>query len=118
MAIIVNTAKTEKNKTVTREITVSEPLDGSSFKKHRVLFTFEIIGKNEAKGLSDEELMQRVVKGWGDSAREGKGGFEDEQGNPIPFSEQALAQYADVPWVAAGIVKGYLDIAFGGKLGN
>lgn len=115
MAIIVNAAK---NKTVTREITLSEPLDGSGFKKHRALFTFEIIGKNEAKGLSDEELIARVVKGWGDPARSGKGGFENEDGSPVPFSEETLMAYADKSWIAAGIVKGYLDIAFGGKLGN
>lgn len=108
-------------KIVRREVTVKEPMNGTGFKAHKLLIDFEVIPKSEAVDLSkdgDSPLLMTVIKGWGDPKRDGRGGVENADGTPVPFSEEALAQLVDIPWVSTGLARAYMDTAYGGKLGN
>lgn len=108
-------------KEVRREIKINEPQDGSGYKANRVVVTFEVIDKDEAKDLSaegDDALITRVLKGWGDPKKGGKGGFDDANGEPLPFTPEIIAKLLNKPWISSGLVRGYFDVAYGGKLGN
>lgn len=108
-------------KTVLREIAVNEPIDGAGYKKHKVLASFEVVGKAEATELikeGDVQLLNRVLVGWGDPKRDNRGGFEDDNGNPIPFSAEKRDEVLDTPWIAASMARGYMECAYGSKLGN
>ena len=112
---------TKEVKTVLREISLKEPLDGAGFKTAKVLLNFEIINRSEALDLlkeSDVVLLKRTVKGWGDPKRDGKGGFEDEDGNAIPFTPENFDAIMDIPWISAGCGRAYMETAYGAKLGN
>lgn len=116
----INTAQAVA-KEVRREIKINEPQDGTGFKSHRVLVTFEVLNKDEAKDLAaegDDALITRVLKSWGDPKKDGKGGFDDESGNPLPFTPETIASLLNTPWISSGLVRGYFDVAYGGKLGN
>ena len=108
-------------KQVLREITIKEATDGTGFKTFRVKVAFEVIDKDEALDLSregDDALMTRVLKGWGDPKRGGKGGFDDMNGEPLPFTPEMIAKIMKKTHIATGLVRGYFDVAHGGKLGN
>jgi hypothetical protein len=110
-------------KLVTREITIKEATDGTGFKTFRVKVTYELINRDEALDLAredngDEALMARVLKGWGDPRRDGRGGFDDMNGNPLPFTPETLSKLMKKTNISTGLVQGYFDVARGGKLGN
>lgn len=108
-------------KEVRREIKINEPQDGTSYKTQRVVVTFEVLNKDDAKDLAaegDDALITRVLKSWGDPKKGGKGGFDDQDGEPLPFTPDVIAGLLNTPWIASGLVRGYFDVAYGGKLGN
>lgn len=108
-------------KEVRREIKINEPQDGTGYKTHRVVVTFEVLNKDVAKDLTaegDDALITRVLKGWGDPKKGGKGGFDDANGEPLPFTDEVIADLLNRPWISSGLVRGYFDVAYGGKLGN
>lgn len=57
------------------------------------------------KVLSDDELARKVVRGWRD--------MRDENGNPVPFSQEALTQLLAAPLVRAAIVATFLAASSG-----
>lgn len=106
-------------KLVTRQVTINEPVDGTTFKPHKVLIHYGISSRKAVMDMVAEEnapLLREVVKGWGDE--KGRGGFTDDNDQPIPFSPEALDQLIDIPYVHIGLIRGYFDAANGGKLGN
>lgn len=108
-------------KIVRREVTIKEPLNGTNFKSNKVLVELEIIDRDEATDLSkdgDSPLLHRVVLGWGDPKRDGRGGFEDAHGNPLPVTDEMKSKLFAKPWIARGLVEGYFSAAYGAKLGN
>lgn len=54
---------------------------------------------------SDHAIARRVVRGWRD--------LTDEQGNPVPFSSEALEQLLDTPAMRTALVLTYLAAASG-----
>ena len=108
-------------KQVRREILIKEATEGSGFKNHRVMVTFEVIDKSEFKALAsegDDAVIERVLKGWGDPKKDNKGGFDDMNGEPLPFTPEVLAKLLEKQWIGSGLVRAYTDVAYGGKLGN
>lgn len=98
-------------KTVLWPVTVNEPRDGGSVYAHRCKVRFEILPQDEMNavlrdnpGEGDAALLRRAVKGW-----------EDVE---IDFSEEALAQLVQIPYVRNGFVAGYLQAAGGAKAKN
>lgn len=106
---------------VHRKAQLSEPANGTGFLKHFVNVSYEILPKSEAETLSNESteaFLQRVITGWGDP-KTGKGGFADENGEPLDFNneEHKNAVY-DTPWISAGLVSDYFKTAYGVQKGN
>ena len=67
----------------------------------------EQIENNE---ITETELVTEVLLGWD--------GINDEDGNPIKFSQKALAQVIDVPMLATSISKAFFDSIAGAKRKN
>jgi hypothetical protein len=56
-------------------------------------------------------FLRHVVKDWD--------GVEDENGEPLPFSEDALARALELPWVAQALMAEYSrGLAGEPRLGN
>ena len=64
----------------------------------------ELQRKIEAGELTDRALVQSIITGW-------DGVTED--GEPVPFSQQALGQMLDIPGAAAGIVFAFVQAQSG-----
>lgn len=115
MAIIINKGP----KIINRVITIKEPEEGKAYKSHSIRVSFEVIGRTEAEDLTragDDSFFGRVIKGWGDE--NGAGGFKNEDGTNLPFTAENLSAVCDLPWINAGFVKAYFEVAYGGKSGN
>jgi hypothetical protein len=60
--------------------------------------------------ITDQEIAREILIGWS--------GVNDEDANPIPFSEKSKAQLLDVPTVTAAIVTAYFNSLQGAKRKN
>jgi hypothetical protein len=60
--------------------------------------------------ITDQEIAGEILIGWS--------GVNDEDANPIPFSEKSKAQLLDVPTVTAAIVTAYFNSLSGAKRKN
>jgi hypothetical protein len=72
--------------------------------------TFEVMKHDEyrerTEGRSDDlGLLKSVVIGWD--------GVEDENGNDVPFSEEALAQMCEYTFVRTAFLRAYNELMFG-----
>lgn len=57
------------------------------------------------KRSDDLELLKEVVVGWD--------GVEDESGNDIPFSEEALVELCEYTFVRTALLRAYNELMFG-----
>lgn len=60
--------------------------------------------------INDQEIASEILIGWS--------GVNDEESNPIPFSEKSKAELLDVPTVTAAIVTAYFNSLQGAKRKN
>ena len=119
MRISVNN-KSAQPKIVHRLVTLKEASDGVSFKLHKAKVSFKLLPREEADQLSSEApvaFLKEVVVGWGDP-QTGKGGFEDEDGNPLPFNDEMMDAVCSESWRVMGLIRGYFDASLGGRAGN
>lgn len=103
----------KKVKTFKWPVNVEEPADGGVFETTSFDATFKRVGRAEFAKLgskSDLELLQAVLVGWE--------GIEDEAGKAIPFSADAIKEFADDPYWIRGVLKTYTDTFDGAKVGN
>ena len=95
------------------------PVDGGRHEKHtfdaefkRVTQTrIREIGEHiENQEITEVDLLNEVLLGWD--------GINDEDGNPIKFSQKALQQVIDVPMLATDISKAFFNSIAGAKRKN
>jgi hypothetical protein len=55
----------------------------------------------DGEELLDQDAVREVMIGWD--------GVTDDKGQPIPFSEAALAQLIEIPTVAAQIIRAWFE---------
>ena len=67
-------------------------------------------GLEDASGVSDVSIADEVLVGWD--------GIDDDDGNPVKFSQSSLQQLVDVPMVATAIATAYFDSLSGAKRKN
>ena len=95
------------------------PVDGGKHERHTFDAEFKRITQSrirqmgeqiENNEITESELVTEVLLGWD--------GINDEDGNPIKFSQKALAQVIDVPMLATSISKAFFDSIAGAKRKN
>lgn len=91
------------------DATVSVSVPGHK-KPQEFTATFEVMKHDEyrerTEGRSDDlGLLKSVVIGWD--------GVEDENGNDVPFSEEALAQMCEYTFVRTAFLRTYNELMFG-----
>ena len=95
------------------------PVDGGKHERHTFDAEFKRITQSrirqmgeqiENNEITESELVTEVLLGWD--------GINDEDGNPIKFSQKALAQVIDVPMLATCISKAFFDSIAGAKRKN
>jgi len=100
-------------------VSVEFPIDGGRFDKQTFDAEFkrlpqarirEIWDQIQSGDLTDDELCDQVLVGWG--------GIQDGKGGEVPFSEKAKADLLNVPLVAAAVVSSWLDSLSKGKRKN
>ncbi|MBF0093991.1 MAG: hypothetical protein HQL34_05540 [Alphaproteobacteria bacterium] len=92
-------------------VIVQTPVDGGKFTKATFDATFKVIPQERIDaivrgGNVDAELLCEVTQGWK--------GVQDDDGQDLPFSEEARDRLLSVPYVRAGLVDAYLDSLSGG----
>lgn len=100
-------------KTFKWPVTIEEPADGGLFDSSTFDITFKRLGRKEFDKLGEKGglvLLKAVVLDWT--------GITDEDGTEIPFSMQALTDFADDPYWVRGVLKAYTETFEGAKLGN
>ena len=100
-------------------VQVDMPVDGGRHERHTFDGEFKRITQSrvremgeliETGDLIDSDLVREVLIGWD--------GVNDEDGNPIKFSQKTLDQLVDVPMLATAISKAFFESLAGAKRKN
>lgn len=91
-------------------VTVGVPKDGGEVSRHTFDAELQMLKQSEfdavySDGGNDLALVKRVLCNWRK--------YADEEGNDIPFSEEALNDALDTPYVRGAIVNAYLQASQG-----
>lgn len=103
----------KKVKTFKWPVSVEEPADGGIFETSTFDATFKRLGRAEFSKLSnkgDFDLLKAVLIGWD--------GIDDEEGKAIPFSVEALKEFADDSYWVRGVLTAYTKTFEGAREGN
>jgi hypothetical protein len=93
-------------------VTVELP-DNGQYKKETFTAIFKKVGRRSFEDLDDaatESLIFDVLLGWED--------ITDEDGKPIPFSEDFKTELLDDTYFLRGVMAGYLDSLQGAPAKN
>ncbi|MBW8034223.1 MAG: hypothetical protein FVQ79_00720 [Planctomycetes bacterium] len=89
------------------------PRPGGTNTKATFMAHFMLKTQDEADVLSqgsDQDFMEAVLVGW-DAAK-------DEEGNELPFSEEARQKMVNIPYVKTALVAAYFECIVGGPRKN
>lgn len=85
-------------------VDIKTPADNGGFKKNRIQIDFTALRQSEIDEhlvADDKALLLEVVTGWS--------GVQDEDGNELEFSEEALERLLDIPAARIAMVTTYLQ---------
>ncbi|NBS69049.1 hypothetical protein EBT31_09065 [bacterium] len=94
-------------------VTIEEPADGGTFDSSTFDITFKRLGRKEFSKLSEKgdlPLLKSIVLDWN--------GITNEDDTTVPFSIEALTEFADDPYWVRGVLKAYTETFDGAKQGN
>jgi hypothetical protein len=100
-----------KTMTVRRKVTFNVPRDGEGYDQQTAFVTFEILRDDDKSRTYDKAFLKRVVK----NIEEVK---NKESGEPIPFTPEFLDDFVSTEYLAAGLVKEYLNLTVAAGRGN
>lgn len=95
------------------------PVDGGKFKRETFDGIFIRVSQSRLRELTDLvssgevtdiDVAREVLVGWS--------GIKDDNGEDVPFSDEALEQLLDVPMLASAIVVKYFESLQGVKAKN
>lgn len=103
--------KIQSEASVKWPVTINIPRDGGDVTKAKCTVHFELIPSDEFNAIydnggNDEDLLHRVVKGWGSDVA-------DEDGNPLVFNEENLDKLLRISYARVGFVQGYMECSSG-----
>ena len=107
--------KIAKTPRFTHVVPIKVPVDGG-FDEQTIRATFEVITDDEfasfdtmtAEGLKD--LVRKILVRLDDMV--------DEQGKPLPYSDDLRDQLLELPYMRLGLLRGYQAAMIGAKAGN
>lgn len=93
-------------------VPVFSPADGGGFNKETIDLEFLRISRSELENMKDNvQLLKKVIKGWA--------GYNDADGEAIPFSASALEELMEDTSFVPCAAKAYWDSMNGAaQLGN
>lgn len=110
------------------KVRIPHPTRIGTFETHQIDMFFRAISNDEAKAISaeldllttDEEIddhkdtvLRRAITGWDEQT------VSDDEGNPIPFSTEALNEVLQFPWGRLAAYEAYgAAISGGASKGN
>lgn len=109
--------KLERERTVTWPVNIPVPKDGGTVERHRVNLTFRVLDADGQAELlqaarDDGETMAQVIVGWDETVC-------DQEGEPLPFSEENLRRLLKLVNARAAIVETYFtEVVRGGARKN
>lgn len=108
--------KIVKNPEFTATVKVSVPAaggftDGSFTARFRALTVTEAEAFNLASTTGTTDYLRRIFIGW-DS------GVVDEDGAPMPFSDETRDELLDIPFIRMAVLSAYNGAMAGAKRGN
>ncbi|SFK92021.1 hypothetical protein SAMN05216302_102112 [Nitrosomonas aestuarii] len=103
--------KVSKPQSVKWPVEVNTPRDGGGTTKGTFNVQFRILDDDEFSGIydrggKDKDLLADVCVGWDQK-------LCDENGEPIPFSEEQLEALVKIPYIRTAMVSAYLDCSNG-----
>ena len=87
---------------------IAVALDGGRSASHAITLDLQILDSDQYRqlaGQGDEATIRGVVRGWG--------GIGDEQGQPLPFSDDNRDALARHPGFVSAVVLAYMKAARG-----
>lgn len=94
-------------------VTVEVPMDGGRFKKETFTAIFRKMSRSAFNDLidqGDDALVNEIIQGWEN--------VKDEDGEEVPFDEDAKQQLFDDPYVLRALITAYTDSLTGEKAKN
>lgn len=92
--------------TVTWPVTVNIPQDGGGTTKATMSVQFEKLSTSRMEELTNEreDLLKHAVVGWNEGA------VQDEQGQPLAYSDEAKARLLEIPYVRTALFEALAQI--------
>jgi len=94
-------------------VSVDVPVDGGKFKKETFTAVFKKMSRSTFNDLieqGEEALVSEIVEGWE--------GIKDEDGDAVPYSDEACQQLLDDPYVLRAIINAYSESLSGAPVKN
>jgi hypothetical protein len=114
----------KQSETYTWPVVFDVPIDGGRHERQTFDGEFKRLPQSkigpmvaELQRLEDLGDLERITEIAGDVVV-GWSGINDDQGNEIPFSQKALQQLLEVPFLAVAVLKAYMDSIKGAKRKN
>lgn len=104
--------KLAANPTFTHDVEITEPVDGGH-RKQKLKTTFRVITTDRYQELikdGDLALLREVVERFHD--------VEDENGQPVEYSDALRDQLIQLPYIRIGVVRGYNEAIVGARAKN
>lgn len=106
--------KIAQSRTHTSPVLFKIPADGGTYQSNSFMVEFKRLSVAEMKQLpqegTDADIARRVVVGWNE--------VEDANGQPLPFSSDALEKLLDIVGVAPAIVRTFFECVSGAQEKN
>ena len=83
-------------------------LDGGKSSSHAITLDLNILPSTEYRelaGQGDKVVFEKILKGWS--------GIHDEEGNPLPFTDDNRDALAELPAFTQTVVRAYMQASSG-----
>lgn len=106
--------KLKKTNTFSWPVRIKVPQDGGTFGVSEIALQFEQLPQEAFNDLVkaadmdfNAELLRKTVRGWEKVC--------EEDGTPIPFSDEALEQLLSIPWARNAAAEAYMEAVSGNR---
>jgi hypothetical protein len=94
------------------------PVSGGKHEKQSFDAEFKRLPQTKVQELVQESIAENTDKVFCKEVMIGWKGIQDDKGNEVPFSQDALEELLEVPKMATSIVQAYMASIAGSKVKN
>nr|VFK15085.1 MAG: hypothetical protein BECKLPF1236A_GA0070988_101207 [Candidatus Kentron sp. LPFa]VFK30988.1 MAG: hypothetical protein BECKLPF1236C_GA0070990_101257 [Candidatus Kentron sp. LPFa] len=98
----------DKDKIVKRTVVINVPVDGDTTMRQEFTASFRVLSDARLEELMDQGegvFLRGILVGWE--------GIDDDDGNPVPFSPDAVTHMSGIIYVRAAIYRAYWQMMAG-----